>query len=77
MQRRLVEVEEELAIKEREYQGALEEARRDYRRLEQVRQAVEQQLQQTQQEIIELRILLANQESRANSAEAQLARLEG
>lgn len=64
-------------MKEREYQGALEETRREYRKLEETRRQLELQLQQTQQDLVELRIQLAGQESRANAAEAQIARLEG
>jgi chromosome segregation ATPase len=76
LQRRRAELEEELRVKEKGYQLALDESRRSERRLDEQRQRLEASLDNAGAELSETRLRLSAADGRITALEAQLARVE-
>jgi DNA repair exonuclease SbcCD ATPase subunit len=76
LQRRRAELEEELRVKEKGYQLALDESRRSEKRLDDQRQRLEASLDNAGAELSETRLRLSAADGRITALEAQLARVE-
>ena len=77
LQRRYAELEEELRLKEKDFQMALEEARGAERKIVEKLRMTEVTLENCNSELGDMKLKLSAAEGRINGLEAQLAQVEG
>ncbi len=77
MQRKMAEFEDEAHLREKDMNLALEDSRRNERKLEDQRRNLDIQMENSNADIAELKLKLSGSEGRVNALEAQLARVEG
>ena len=77
LQRRYNELEEELRLREKDYQMALDDARNTERKLSDKLRVTETSLEYANGEMGELKLKLSAAEGIINALEAQLAQVEG
>ncbi len=77
LQRRYTELEEELRLKEKDFQMALEEARSTERKIIEKLRVTEVTLENANSELGDMKLKLSAAEGRINGLEAQLAQVEG
>ena len=73
----MAELDDESRLKEKDYQMALEDSRRNEKKLEDNKRNLEIALDNANTDIGDLKLKLSGAEGRVNALEAQLARIEG
>ncbi len=77
MQRRMAELEDDIRLKEKDYQMALADANRTEKKLDDQRRNLEMSLESTSSELADVKLRLSGAEGRVTALETEVARVEG